>query len=51
MLQDLSFRFGAIIEQKNDYKMEEQSWFLLRSTTYTKWIKFGKMRVFCEFAN
>ena len=28
--------FGAIIEQQNDNKVEEQSWFLLRYTTYTK---------------
>ena len=42
--------FGAIIE-KNDYKRKNRVDFLLRSTTYMKWIKFGKMRVFCEFAN
>ena len=34
--------FGAIIEQKNDYKMEEQSWFFTQIYNigpYIKWIK------------
>ena len=37
--------FGAIIEKEMITKWKNRVDFLLRSTTYMKWIKFGKMRV------